>query len=90
MDLFSDPECKVLIKDSKGIILETMSPGGTAKSYRIFPTTRDHFIKGKQVAWEWNMGRTWNAAWYINPETNLPEKAWEGSAEFIGRHIEEV
>jgi hypothetical protein len=88
--LYSDSECTRKFPDGTGIILETTSPGGSQKFYRIFPTTRTHFEKGKRVAWEWNMHKQWGPAWYRDPKTNELKEAWKSSAEFIGRHLDEV
>jgi hypothetical protein len=88
--LYSDPECARPVSDAKGVVLETTSPGGTQKSFRIYPTTRTHFQEGKRVAWEWNLGKIWGHAWYRDPETNEVKEAWNSSAEFVGRHLDDV
>jgi hypothetical protein len=90
VEIFSDDNCSKLIADAKGVILETTSPGGMMKSIRVFPSIRAHFQKGKRVAWEWNMQRVWSDAWYRDPETGITTQAWVSSAEFIGRHLDEV
>ncbi|MGB8313578.1 MAG: hypothetical protein WCE69_03740 [Aestuariivirga sp.] len=88
--LYADPECKTLVTDGKGIILETESPGGARKNLRIFPSTRTHFQKGRRVAWEWNFDKRWGPAWYRDPETNEIRSAWLSSTEFIGRHLDDI
>jgi hypothetical protein len=90
VEIFSDAECKLPITDAKGIILETTSPGGAIKTFRIFPTTRTDFQKGKRVAWEWNMQKVWPAAWYRDPDTGAIKEAWRSSAEFVGRHLDDI
>ena len=91
IDLYTDEACKNLVTDAKGLMLETISPGGVDKNYRIFPTTRmNYYVKGKQVSWEWNLGRIWQRTWYIDPKTKKAKIAWDSSGDFIGRHIEEV
>jgi hypothetical protein len=90
IEIFSDATCTKPISDAKGIILETTSPGGVIKTLRIFPTTRTHFQKGKQVAWEWNMQKVWPAAWYRDLDTGAIKEAWLSSAEFIGRHVDDI
>lgn len=60
------------------------------KSHRIFPTTRDHFKKGKRVAWEWSDHRSWGESWYRDPDSNEIKYAWTGSLEFVGRHLEDT
>lgn len=74
----------------RGVMLETLAPDGVTKSLRIFPTTRTHFQKGRQVAWEWNMQVSWGEAWYRHPVSGEVAQAWGAAAEFIGRHIDEV
>jgi hypothetical protein len=90
VEIFSDANCTAPIADAKGVILETTSPGGALKTHRIFPTTRAHFQKGKRVTWEWNMQKVWPQAWCRDPDSNEIKEAWRLSAEFIGRHLDEV
>lgn len=89
VEVFRDPDCTVPWP-GKGVILETETPGGTRRFFRIFPTTRTHFRKGERVAWEWDNGNVWKDAWYKNPDTGETELAWNSSMEFIGRHLEDV
>ena len=89
--IYSDPECQVKITDATGIILETRSVSGARTSYRIFPTTRTHFEVGKRVAWEWDMDNTWRDAWYRDSlDSGAIKPAWNSSAEFIGRHLDDL
>jgi len=90
VDLFSDPDCTTKIQGVKGLILETISPGGVEKSYRIYPTTKTDYVKGRQVAWEWNLSKTWGRSWYIDPGTNEKKAAWRSAGEFVGRHANEL
>jgi hypothetical protein len=90
VEVFSNPACTQRIVGTKGVILETTSPGGVIKTFRIFPTTRSHFQRGKQVAWEWNTQRLWAAAWYRDSDTGAIKEAWVSAAEFIGRHLDDV
>jgi hypothetical protein len=90
VEIFSDPQCTQLIPGVKGVILEATSPGGAIKTKRIYATTQTHFQKGKQVAWEWNSGMQWSKAWYRDPDTGAFKSAWDGCAEFIGRHLDDI
>lgn len=90
VEVYSDSGCTRLIPGVKGVILDVTSPGGVQKRRQIFPTTRLHFQKGKQVAWEWETSRTWPEAWYRDPNTGQALSAWGGSCEFIGRHLDDV
>ena len=89
--IYSDPECQIEITNATGIILERRSSSGTQTSYHIFPTTRTHFEVGRRVAWEWNMNNTWQDAWYRDPlDMGSIQLAWNTSAEFIGRHLDDI
>lgn len=90
VDLYADPQGRHVQVGSKGVILETESPGGATTSRRIYPTTRDHFQKGKRVAWEWNLDHIYGEMWYQDPDTQQMEKAWDSSMEFVGRHLEDL
>jgi hypothetical protein len=90
VEIFFDAAATKPIPDAKGVILETTSPGGVMKMFRIFPTTRTHFQKGKQVAWEWSMQKVWPAAWYRDADTGTITQAWVSSAEFIARHLDDI
>ncbi|WP_440905657.1 hypothetical protein ACMZOO_04985 [Catenovulum sp. SX2] len=90
VEIYSDPECRALITKGKGVILKSTSSSGANIFYRIFPTTQTHFQKGKKVAWEWSFDNTWSDAWYKDPETSEIKLAWNSSAEFIGRHLDEL
>lgn len=85
--LFSDPEGTVELPDVKGLVLTVTSPGTALTSRQIFPTTRDHYVVGKDVTWEWGPTQ-WGDTWYRDPETGEVKPAWLGSMEFIGRHLD--
>ena len=87
--IYSDAECGQRIAGVSAIILQTISPGGAQKSFKVFPTTRAHFQIGKRVAWEWNQDKTWGPSWYKDDEGQCA-KAWLSSMEFVGRHLDEL
>ncbi|OGW04364.1 MAG: hypothetical protein A2Z59_13805 [Nitrospinae bacterium RIFCSPLOWO2_02_39_17] len=88
--IYSDPACQHEIQGAKGIILRTESSSGARTFFRIFPSTRTHFKKGKRVSWEWSFEKTWAEAWYKDPDTSEIKQAWSSSAEFIGRNLDDV
>jgi hypothetical protein len=88
--IYSDPELKSPIPGVKGVILETTSPGGAQISKRIFPSTKDWFEIGKRVSWEWCLDKKWDKAWYRDPGTSEIKTAWLGSAEFVGRPLDNI
>lgn len=87
--IYSDPECTIPIKNAKGVILKSASSSGAKTFYRIFPTTRTHFEKGRKVAWEWSQENTWSDAWYRDPASSEIKLAWNASMEFVGRNLDE-
>lgn len=90
VEVYSDPECKNIIKGTKGVILKSASSSGARIFYRIFPTTKTYFKKGHRVTWEWSVENTWSDAWYRDIETNEIKLAWNSSAEFVGRDLGEI
>jgi hypothetical protein len=88
--LFGDEELKHQIEHVHGVLLEALSPGGASRSLRIYPSTRTHFARGKRVSWEWNMGVVVGPAWYRDAATGTSKQAWHSSAEFVGRHLDEL
>ena len=87
VDVYSDPEASVLM-GVKALIMETTHDGKT--SARIFPTTLNHYRPGMRLTWEWNMDRSWGDAWYRDPTDGEIKLAWNSSAEFVGRDLEQV
>jgi hypothetical protein len=85
--VFEDPEGKRVRQDVQAIVLTTTSPGGIQKTKRIFPTTRDDYLPGQLVAWEWNTGRMWGESWYLDSDDHKIKYAWTGSTEFVGRPL---
>ncbi len=90
--IYSDPDCQHEITNATGVILESRSNEYAQFCYRIFPTTRSHFEEGRSVAWEWNMNDIWQDAWYRDPlePGGAIKLAWNSSAEFIGRHLDDL
>lgn len=89
VELYKDPEGRQPITEARGIVLETTASDGKTKSLRVFPTTRTDYVKGKQVAWEWNPGKQWAETWYRDPDSGEIKSAWRGSMEFVGRHLDQ-
>jgi hypothetical protein len=89
-ELFSDSEARNRLPNVCGLIVETTSPGGATKQRRIFPTTKSNYHRGERVSWEWNSDNKYGATWYKDPDTGEIKQAWLGSAEFIGRNLDEI
>jgi hypothetical protein len=89
--VFEDHLCQRQLTGVVGLVLETQSPGGMEMKKRIFPTTRIGYYQiGRRVAWEWNFNNKWGETWYRDLDTGEPRTAWSSSAEFVGRHIDEL
>ena len=90
--IFSDEQCTVRA-EGHGLILNSYVPSGMDEPLvrRIYPTTKGHYQKGKEVAWEWDGLKRWGPCWYRDP--NNDDKitlAWSASMEFVGRHLEDI
>ena len=90
ISVYADEGLAVPLANVHGVLLETHSPGGVSKSLRLYPSSRNHFKKGKQVSWEWNMSLVVGPGWYRDQSTGEARQAWSSSAEFIGRHLDEL
>lgn len=80
--LYKDSQCKQLIENTTGVILETTRVDGT-KYYSIFPAGRE-FTEGEYVGWDWDMKRVCEEAYYMDINMGQPTVAWSSSAFFIG------
>lgn len=90
VDLYSDSQCLTKRNDVKGIILETISPEGIHISYNLRPTTKNFYNEKDLVAWEWSFDNIWNRTFYKDPDTDRIIKAFDSSAEFVGRPIHSI
>lgn len=88
--VFGDAGLTQPLSDVRAVILESTSPGGATKRRDVFPTTRLHFQEGKAVAWEWNLERSFGAAWFRDPDSGEVTQAWGGALEFVGRHLDDL
>jgi hypothetical protein len=87
--IYHDQNGESPLNDAWGVILRTTTPDG-ATSFRIFPTTRTDLQPGQEVSWEWNLSKIFGPAWYRDPVSGELMKAWDASAEFIGRDLSTV
>jgi hypothetical protein len=86
-EVYAYDEGKTPRDDVKAVVIENISAGGLLKSKHVFPTTRTHFNKGMEVAWEWNDNAKWGESWYRDPESNEIVYGWTSPMEFIGRDL---
>ena len=87
--VYEDPQAASRRMDVMGLVLKTIPPDGGDSHFRIFPTTRTDYEKGKQVSWEWGP-RQWGESWYRDPGTGEVKYAWTSSLEFVGRQLDEL
>jgi hypothetical protein len=87
VELFHDSAGTTPIADAKGLVLECTSADGKRKSLRVFPTRRNDYVKGQEVAWEWSAKKIWESAWFRHPDTGALEYAWTQSMEFVGHPL---
>jgi hypothetical protein len=88
--LFADPQGLTPRHGVHGVILRIASPGGHAERFQVFPTTRDNFVRGTQVSWDWNLNHQWDRTWYRDPQSEELRHAFDSSAEFVGRDLAEI
>lgn len=90
VEIYADSRGERVRPGVKAVLLETTTPGGADVKRRVFPTTRDHFVVGQRVAWEWDLDHQWGESWYRDPDTNEVKVGWLGSGEFVGRPLDDV
>jgi hypothetical protein len=87
--LFANDAGDVEVNGATGVILESTGADGKS-SNRIYPTTKAGYEIGKPVSWEWNLSQTFGETWYRDPDTGTIRYAWTSSAEFVGRHFDQL
>jgi hypothetical protein len=90
IEVFSDPKCETKRTDVKGVIFETISSESIHTSYNLRATTKNFYQEGDMVAWEWSFDNQWDRTFYKDPDTGKIVKAFDSSAEFVGRPIKNL
>jgi hypothetical protein len=88
--LYADAACMTAREGVWGLLLKTQSPGASTFSYRIVPTTRTDYEKNQRLSWEWDLHKGYEKTWYRKSNTNEIILAWDSSAEFVGRPMEQL
>jgi hypothetical protein len=89
VDLFADRECRSLMADVKGVIIEKVGPRGNRIEARVLPTSNpEYYAEGNRVSWAWDVSKLWPTAYYVDPDTGEKRMAWESSSEFSGKHLD--
>ncbi len=87
--LYEDADGRTARQDAHGVVLGTPVFDEETPLPQVVPTTHNHFVRGMEVAWEWG-STVWGRTWYRDPGTGEMRKAWDESAEFIGRDLQSV
>jgi hypothetical protein len=88
-EVFADAEGKQLREGVRALVLKTTETNGKVW-LRVFPTTKQDYKVGEQVAWEWSSRGGYGKSWYRHPDTGKIERAWDSSSEFVGRSLDSV
>lgn len=83
--LFTDRACVEQITEYNGVLIETTEADGS-KRRQVYPAGRQ-FVVGEMVGWDWEMSKTYGAAFYRSPETGEPMEAWGASMPFVGQKL---
>lgn len=89
VDVYEDPLATRLLRGVKGVRLTSTHPSRSEPQTRIYPTTKDWFVPGMLVSWDWDLSHTWGAAWYRDPEDGQVKEAGGSAGEFVGRVLAE-
>jgi len=75
-----------------GVLLEEVVTGDHPQTIRqLLPTTREGYYRpGMRVSWEWAFAPGWAQAWYRDPDSKKIVKAFDASANFVGRDLREL
>jgi hypothetical protein len=90
VECFEDANGERPFTDFHGVLLEPVPQTQGKIHLHAFPTTRDHFRKGKPVSWEWNRFVRYPEAWYRDPRDGEIKYGWTGALEFVGRPLEDL
>jgi hypothetical protein len=83
--VYSDQLGNEVREGVRALLLDTTSPGGTDIKRRVFPTTRNDYLPGQILSWEWDMTHVYEESWYRDPDDGEMKYGWTSSAEFVGR-----
>ena len=87
IELYADEELTQRIERGVGVALHNVGPDSLSRT--VYPTTRDYFRPGDEVAWGWGPGR-WEAAWYRDRESGAAMQAFDAALEFVGPPLREL
>lgn len=87
LPFYMDPECTREVTDARIVVLEAQDPSDPPLEKDVVPS-RKRYQVGQMVTWSLNNKKSWEEAWYRNPETGRIERAWTMHVEFIGEVID--
>jgi hypothetical protein len=88
VETFSDAGAKTP-RDFAAVLIESTSNVGGKQVEHAFPTTRDHFVEGQIVSWEWG-DQVYPESWYRDPRDDTIKYGWTSALEFLGRPLHEI
>ena len=87
LPFYSDPECKMKVKDANIIVLKSEDPKQQHSVQECIPTRKKYEI-GQLVKWDLNNKKVWQKCWYKDPESGGTEMVWVQAVEFIGKIVD--
>ena len=87
LPFYSDPECKIKVKDANLIVLKSEDPKQQFSVQEYMPTRKKYEI-GQLVQWDLNSRKIWQNSWYKDPDSGSIEMVWVQAVEFIGKIVE--
>jgi hypothetical protein len=88
LPFYSDAGCRSEMIGARLVVLRCEDPRQKHQPIECMPS-RKKYSQGQIVCWELNNKKVWNEAWYRNPGSGKPEKAWSRAVEFAG-HVVKV
>ena len=76
--------------EGSGVILQMRGDSKDEIALHIYPTTKNWYVEGMDVTWEWNTDKVWPECWFRDLITGVSTLGWSASMEFIGRNLDEV
>jgi hypothetical protein len=84
LPFYRDPECRFEVQGARLMVVRCEDPKQTHRPIECLPTSK-RYAAGQTVAWDIDNKKLWETAWYKNPVSGTPERAWAQSVEFAGK-----
>ena len=86
LTFYSDAKCLIPVPGAQLVVLKSEDPAAAFHPVECMPS-RKQYQQGQTVTWDINKDVVWEQAWYRNPDTGQPEKAWRQAVEFSGKVV---